>query len=55
MSADPRCEHVPTSPGQTMCRCEDTRMWLELLVLMQAKHIAHLQRRLGTHEPFVVN
>jgi hypothetical protein len=49
------CVHVPTSPGQSMCRCEDVRMHLELLVLLQAQHIAHLQRRLGAHDGFVVN
>jgi hypothetical protein len=48
------CHHVPTSPGQTMCRCEDRRMYLELLVELQARHIATLERRLQTHTPRLI-
>jgi hypothetical protein len=52
---DDRCYHIPISVGQTLCTCQDNRMFLELLIEQQARHIAQLQRRLGTHEPFVVN
>lgn len=45
-----RCYHVPTSPGQSMCTCEDNRMSLELLVELQAWHIARLENRLQRHE-----
>lgn len=53
MNSD-RCYHIPTSPGQSMCTCEDNRMFLELLVELQARHIATLERRLQTHEPKVI-
>lgn len=44
MNSD-RCYHVPTAPGQTMCTCQDHRMFLELLIEMQSRHIAYLERR----------
>ena len=42
------CVHVPTSPGQTMCKCEDLRMNHELTIEMLCRHVARLERRLQT-------
>jgi hypothetical protein len=41
---DDRCQHVPTSPGQSVCTCLDTRMWLEFVVQVQAQYIDYLTR-----------
>lgn len=53
MNSD-QCYHIPTSPGQSMCTCEDNRMFLELLIELQARHIATLERRLQKGEPHVL-
>jgi hypothetical protein len=52
---DDRCYHIPTSPGQKMCTCEDNRMMLELIIEMQARHIVQLQRRAQENTAFVWN
>jgi crotonobetainyl-CoA:carnitine CoA-transferase CaiB-like acyl-CoA transferase len=38
-----RCQHVPTSPGQTMCTCLDERMWLRLCLELAARRIVQLE------------
>jgi hypothetical protein len=48
---DDRCAHVPTSPGQRICTCLDRRMFLELLVELQARRIVELEREAQRHEP----
>ena len=53
MNSD-RCYHIPTSPGQKMCTCEDNRMALELTIELMARHIATLERRLQTHKPVLL-
>ncbi len=40
---DDRCCHMQTSPGQIVCTCLDARMWLRLLVELQARRIAELE------------
>jgi hypothetical protein len=40
-----RCYHIPTSEGQSMCTCQDHRMFLEMLIQMQAEYITYLERR----------
>lgn len=40
---DDRCYHIPTSEGQSVCTCLDRRMWLEMLVELQARRIAELE------------
>lgn len=52
---DDRCVHVPTSPGQTVCTCLDRRMWLELLVELQARRIVELTARIENPPPWVLN
>lgn len=43
MTRDPDCQHIPTSPGQSVCRCLDRQMWLELAVELQARRITELE------------
>lgn len=52
---DDRCSHVPVSPGQSMCRCEDTRMLLELVIACQARYIDLLVRRFEKGEPRIID
>lgn len=53
MNSD-RCYHIPTSPGQTMCACQDYRMTLELTIELMAKHIITLEQRLYRASPKVL-
>jgi hypothetical protein len=46
-----RCYHVPTSPGQTMCTCLDYTIWLRLVIEVQARYIADLERRMQQASP----
>lgn len=50
MNSD-RCYHIPTSHGQSVCTCLDRRMWLELLVELQARRIAELETERQRHQP----
>lgn len=54
MAEATNCVHPPLSPGQSMCKCEDIRMHLELLVELQSWQIARLERRLQGHTPLVM-
>ena len=48
---DDRCCHIETSPRQKVCTCVDRRMFLELLVELQARRITELETRLQHHDP----
>jgi hypothetical protein len=49
-----RCYHVPTSPGQTVCTCLDYVMWLRVVIEVQARYIADLERRMQASAPKVL-
>lgn len=44
---DDRCQHVPTSPGQTVCTCLDTRMTLRLALELERATVDYLLSRQG--------
>jgi hypothetical protein len=50
-----RCYHVPTSPGQTMCTCLDYTIWLRLVIEVQARYIADLERRMQASHPQLID
>lgn len=49
-----RCQHVETSPGQTMCTCRDYAMWLRFVITVQAGYITDLERRMHTVPPRII-
>lgn len=51
---DDRCTHFVTSPGQSVCTCLDRRMFLELLVELQARRIVELEKRVQHEAPHLV-
>lgn len=52
MNLDDRCQHVPTSPGQSVCTCLDGQMWRDFVIEVQAEVIANLNLQL--HGPVEV-
>lgn len=49
-----RCQHVPTSPGQSVCSCRDRQMWLEFVVQVQSETIARLLRERSDSSPLKI-
>lgn len=54
MNSD-RCYHIPTSHGQSVCTCLDRRMWLELLVELQARRIVELEAERQRSRPVTLH
>jgi len=44
---DDRCQHVPTSPGQSVCTCLDTRMTLRFALQIERELNDYLLAKFG--------
>ncbi len=51
---DDGCYHVPTSPGQKMCRHLDQLMWARLTIECQARRIVELERAWQENPPVTI-
>lgn len=49
------CQHVPTSEGQSMCKCLDKLMWMRLTLEGMARRVAELEAEAQRGQPRLID